>query len=62
MIRMLNQKGNLLLSVPDCVRFIQNAIDGGGRVLVHSLVVSMAAVIVCAYRKSFAVYYDSLRC
>jgi hypothetical protein len=50
-VRMVNQKERLLVSLPDCVRFIKDAIDSGGRVLVHSLVVSTAAVIVCAYRK-----------
>jgi hypothetical protein len=61
MIRMNNQKENLLVSLSDCVRFIQDAIEGGGRVLVHSLVVSTAAVIVCAYCKPLDVSQDSLR-
>ena len=49
-----------MVSLSDSVRFIQDAIDGGGRVLVHSLVVSTAIIIVC-YCKPFVVYRDSLR-
>ena len=60
-IRMVNQKENLLVSLSDSVRFIQDAIDGGGRVLVHSLVVSTATIIVCAYCKPLFMYWDSLR-
>jgi len=55
-IRMVNQKENLLVSLSDCARFIQDAIEGGGRVLVHSLVVSTATIIVCAYCKPLVVY------
>jgi hypothetical protein len=58
MISMMNQKERILVSLPDCVRFIQDAIDGGGRVLVHSLVVSLAAVIVCAYCKFLPMLSD----
>ena len=61
-VRMIDQKGKLLFSLPDCVRFIRIAIAEGGRVLVHSPVVSTAAVIICAYCKSHVTYHDSLRC
>jgi len=54
-------KENLLVSLSDCVRFIQDAIEGGGRVVVHSLVVSTAGIIVCAYRKPLVVSLDLLR-
>ena len=33
---MTDQKGDLLFSLPDSVLFIQDAIDGGGQVLVHA--------------------------
>jgi len=60
-VRMINQKENLLVSLPGCVRFIQDAIDSDGRVLVHSLVASTGALIVCAYCKFHIMSYVSLR-
>ena len=57
---MVNQEEHLMVSLSDSVRFIQDAIDGGGRVLVHSLVVSMAIIIVC-YCTSLVVYLNSLK-
>jgi hypothetical protein len=50
-VRMANQKESLLVALPGCVRFIQDAIEGSGRVLVHSSVASRAVVIICAYCK-----------
>lgn len=55
-ISMANQKKDPSVSLSDCVRFIQDAIEGGGRVLVHSLVVSTSTIIVCAYCKPLDAY------
>lgn len=62
MVPTVNQREDFLVSLSDCVRFIQGAIGGGGRVLVHSLLVSRAALIVSAYRKLYFMFCDQLRC
>ena len=44
---------NLLVHLPLACSFIQNAIDAGGKVLVHCVMgVSRSATVICAYRKS----------
>jgi len=44
---------NLLVHLPIACRFIQDALDAGGKVLVHCVMgVSRSATVVCAYRKS----------
>ncbi|KAF9780038.1 protein-tyrosine phosphatase-like protein [Thelephora terrestris] len=41
---------NLLVQLPAACSFIQNAIDGGGKVLVHCVMgVSRSATVICAY-------------
>ncbi|KAG6908359.1 hypothetical protein DXG01_005177 [Tephrocybe rancida] len=46
------RKGDLLLALPDACQFIQGAIEGGGQVLVHSLVETTACIVVCAFLMS----------
>ena len=57
---MTDQKGDLLFSLPDSVRFIQGAIDSGGQVLVHANDPFTAAGIICAYCKLHATCRGSL--
>ena len=47
-LRMVRQEEDRVACLLGFVRWIQSAIDGGGRVLVHSPGVSEAAIIVCA--------------
>ena len=47
-----NKAAALLLSLPMISKYIQDAIDNRGRVLVHCLTEATAALVVCAYRKS----------
>ncbi|KAF8627943.1 hypothetical protein AX17_006096 [Amanita inopinata Kibby_2008] len=48
-IEISNQnKEDLLLALPEACAFIREAINGGGSVLVHSLVESRACTVVCA--------------
>jgi protein-tyrosine phosphatase len=43
---------NLLVHLPAACSFIQNAIDGSGKVLVHCVMgVSRSATVICAYRE-----------
>jgi hypothetical protein len=55
-----SNKAALLLSLPIICIYIQDAIDNRGRVLVHCLTESTAAIVVCAYRKSPSCYHLSL--
>lgn len=44
---------NLLVHLPSACSFIQNAIDAGGKVLVHCVMgISRSATVICAYRES----------
>ena len=47
----IDEQGQLLISLPGCVDFIQAALETGGRVLVHSLSASKSSTVLCAYRK-----------
>jgi predicted protein tyrosine phosphatase len=60
---------DILIHLPDACRFIQNAVDGGGRVLVHChMGISRSATVIAAYceivppwnDKVFAETYDEL--
>ena len=43
---------NLLVHLPIACRFIQDALDAGGKVLVHCVMgISRSATVICAYRK-----------
>ncbi|KAG6868111.1 hypothetical protein C0993_007489 [Termitomyces sp. T159_Od127] len=48
-IDLTDQKDALLLALPNACRFIKEAIESGGQVLVHSLVETTACIVVCAF-------------
>ena len=44
---------NLLIHLPEACRFIQNALDQGGRILLHCVMgISRSATVLAAYRES----------
>ncbi|KAI0053766.1 phosphatases II [Auriscalpium vulgare] len=45
-----NNRAALLLALPNICKYIRDAVNGGGQVLVHCLTESNAAVVVCAYQ------------
>ncbi|KAH9965764.1 protein-tyrosine phosphatase-like protein [Russula dissimulans] len=47
-----SNKMALLLALPSICRYIQDALDNRGRILVHCLTETTAAIVACAYRKS----------
>ncbi|KAF5369718.1 hypothetical protein D9615_010155 [Tricholomella constricta] len=47
-----HRKDGLLLALPDVCDFIQDAIESGGQVLVHSSSESTACIVVCAFLMS----------
>ena len=47
-----SNKAALLLALPAICKYIQDALDNRGRILVHCLTESTAAIVVCAYRKA----------
>ncbi|KAF9463677.1 protein-tyrosine phosphatase-like protein [Collybia nuda] len=47
-----HEQASLLIALPSACKFIKNAIDEGGQVLVHCLTESRACVVVCAYLMS----------
>ncbi|KAG6878804.1 hypothetical protein C0992_007648 [Termitomyces sp. T32_za158] len=47
-INLPDQKGALLLALPNACRFIKEAIESGGQVLVHSRVETTACIVACA--------------
>ena len=45
---------NLLIHLPEACRFIQNALEQGGRILLHCVMgISRSITVLAAYRKSF---------
>lgn len=46
-----SNKAVLLLALPAICNYIQDALDNRGRILVHCLTESTAAIVACAYRK-----------
>ena len=54
----INERDQLLISLPGCVDFIHAAITLGGRVLVHSLSVSRTTIAICAYCTLSPIYYE----
>jgi dual specificity phosphatase 12 len=46
---------DILIHFPDACRFIQNAVDSGGRVLVHCYMgISRSAAVIAAYCETVA--------
>ncbi|KAH9977614.1 protein-tyrosine phosphatase-like protein [Lactifluus volemus] len=66
-----NKAAALLLSLPMICKYIQDAIDNRGRVLVHCLTESTAAIVVCAYlmssrrvsyKQAYKILQDGISC
>ena len=50
-----SEYADILIHLPDACRFIQNAVDDGGRVLVHChMGISRSATVIAAYCKIVA--------
>ena len=49
---------NLLIHLPEACRFIHNALEQGGRVLIHCVMgISRSTTVLAAYRELYLLFY-----